>query len=463
MNEQKRIEASLYRPRGLSNKPSGLILMVILCAGLATVATKSTHPKPIPASRGLPAFAVFERTVIDPRVQNSSHKPKVFDRFSQGGDNDIGSLDSGGFKLYRYSQNWRPYVIFHPPGAPGDYEDAVTADVNGDGFKDIVLGGWGNRTVWAENPAASGKDPYTTPWTVHVVDTTRLSHELCAAILNKGGKMDIVTTSGIYFQGATLQEWTFVDIGKGGQGTQVANMLGNRDGYQDVISVYQHDGKNQIVWFENPGHTGGNPITGHWKVHVVDADPGGKEGANRDMDEMAFAVGDINWDGRPDIVAASMGEGPDRGNDPHQVGDGLVWYEAPPDPRTGAWTKHVIDPTAGWVHASSIQLADFSGDDLLDVCYAEQDQSGPTTGCGPGRGDGVPSPRLAICYRTRRDGSAWRTQVLSHYPDVGAGGFNSKVAIVGRDKLPSIVTSLHGFCNDVNPILLWRNQGRARQ
>jgi hypothetical protein len=402
----------------------------------------------------------FTRIVIDNRTQNSSHKPKVFDRFSRDGDNDIGSLDTDGFKLYRYSQNWRPYVIFHP-GAPGGFEDAVTADINGDGWHDIVLGGWGNHTLWAENPEGQGKDPYTTPWTIHTIDTTRLSHELVAAPLTPHGKMDVVTTSGVYFQGATPDNWKFVNIGKGGQGTQVGNMLDNRDGYIDVIGVYQHEGKNQIAWFENPGHTGGNPVTGQWKIHVVDADPGGASGSNQDMDEVSFAIGDINGDGRLDIVAACMGEGPDKPNSPHQIGDGLVWYEAPANPRTGVWTKHVIDPTAGWVHASSIQLADFNGDGLLDVCYAEQDQSGPTpsAGCGPGRGDGIPSPRLAICYRTRRDGTAWTTQVLSHSPEVGAGGFNSKVGIVGHDKLPSIVTSLHGWCDDANPILLWRNTG----
>ena len=173
-------------------------------------AVNSAHPK------ALPVPPRFERVVIDSRTENSSHKPKVLDRFSKDGTEDIGSLDKEGFKLYRYSQGWRPYVIFHLNN-PGGYEDAVTADINGDGWPDIVLGGWGNRTIWAENPAGHGQDPYTTSWTVHVVDTTRLSHEVCAADLNKDGRTDIVTTSGVYLQGATPDQWKFVDIGKGGQ------------------------------------------------------------------------------------------------------------------------------------------------------------------------------------------------------------------------------------------------------
>ncbi len=435
-------------------------LLGLVWIGLTAGMNWLAHPHPRPAAWALGFFPHFERIVIDARTENNSHKPKVLDRFSRDGVNDLGSLDSDGFKLYRTAQNWHPYVIF-PLSNPGNYEDAVSADINGDGWPDIVLGGWGNRTIWAENPAGQGKDPYTTSWKVHLVDATRFSHEVCAAKLTRSGKMDIVTTSGVYLQGATADQWQFVDIGKGGQGTQVADLLGKRDGYQDVISVAQAGGQNRIVWFENPGHTGGDPATAHWPMHVIDADPGQKSGSNKDMDEMAFAVGDIKGDGRLDLVAASMGEGPDKSNDSHQIGDGLVWYEAPKDSRSGVWVKHVIDPTAGWVHASSIQLADFDGDGLLDVCYAEQDQSGPTSGLGSGRNDGVPSPRLAICYRTDRQGWSWRTQVLSHYPEAGAGGFNSKVGLMGHDKLPSIVTSLHGVFGSVNPILLWRRVSRT--
>lgn len=395
----------------------------------------------------------FSRVVIDAAVEFNSHKPKVLARFSADGFNDLGSLDSHGFKLYRYTENWKSYVIFQP-GNPGGFEDAVVADINGDGWNDIVLGGWGNRTIWAENPAGKGLNPYTNSWPIHVIDATRFSHEVCAADLDHDGRCDVVTTSGIYFQGATPDVWTFLDIGRTGQGTQVANLLANHDGYTDVIAVCQAGGTNQIVWFENPGHTGGDPRHARWSNHVIDPCPGATHGANRDMNELAFAIGDINHDGRPDLVAASMGEGPDPGDDNRQIGDGLVWYEAPANPRSGPWRKHIVDPTVAWVHASSLQLADFTGNGHLSICYAEQDQSSH-------RKDGQSSRQLGIFHNLKGDGSRWQLQVLSQYPEPGAGGFNSKVGCIGHDFLPSIFTSLHGYFGDPNPLLLWRAAGKS--
>ena len=54
---------------------------------------------------------------------------------------------------------------------------------------------------------------------------------------------------------------------------------------------------------------------------------------------------------------------------------------------------------------------------------------------------------LALCRRTR--------QIVAY----AVGGFNSKVGLIGHDKLPSVVTSLHGVFGSANPILLWRNVG----
>jgi hypothetical protein len=392
----------------------------------------------------------FKQVVIDSMIQYNSHKPKVLGKFSKDKYNDVGTLDKQGFKLYRYTENWKPYVIFSP-GNPQGFEDAQVADINGDGWNDIIIGGWSNQTLWAENPMGSGKDPYTNTWTIHTIDKTRFSHEVCIADLNADGKPDVITTSGIYIQGPTSDNWTFVNIGRSGQGTFTANILNRKDGYADVIGLCKSGEDNQVAWFENPGHKGGNPLADKWQRHIIDPTPGGNR-CNFDMTTLAFACGDINGDGHVDLVCASQGEGPSPGDDNCQIGDGLVWYEAPRDPLTDNWVKHTINRNIAWVHASSLQLADFDGDGHLDINYAQQDQS-------KDRKDGSDiKQQLGIYYNIDGKGKSWRNQIISRYKDHGAGGFNSKIGLIGNDKLPSIFTALHGYFGDANPMILWRNQ-----
>ena len=390
----------------------------------------------------------FKKVVIDSTVQYNSHKPKVLGKFSKDKYNDVGTLDKQGFKLYRYIEKWKPYVIFLP-GNPQGFEDAQVADINGDGWNDIIMGGWSNHTFWAENPMGNGKDPYTNTWTIHTIDKTRFSHEVCVADLNADGKPDVITTSGVYIQGNTPDNWTFVNIGRSGQGTIAANILNRKDGFADVIGLCKSSEDNSIAWFENPGHKGGNPLKDKWQSHIIDPNPGGNL-CNFEMTTMAFTCGDINGDGRVDLVCASQGEGPGPGDSNCQIGDGLVWYEAPHNPQTDNWVKHTINPNIAWIHASSLQLADFDGDGHIDINYAQQDQS-------KDRKDGSDiKQQLGIYYNIDGKGKIWRNQIISKYKNYGAGGFNSKVGLIGNDKLPSIFTALHGYFGDANPLVLWR-------
>jgi hypothetical protein len=395
----------------------------------------------------------FKRSIIDATAESNSHKPKVLAQFSRDGVNDLGSLDSKGFHLYRYTENWKAYIVFKP-GDPGGFEDAAVADTNGDGWNDILLGGWCNRTIWAENPLGKGKDPYTTQWALHEIDSGRFSHEVCAVDLNRDGKCDVITTSGVFLQGETPNAWSYADIGRSGQGTYAGTLRAREETTPVVIALLSRDGKNQIAWFEQARHAGEPSSQRAWTAHVIDSNPGGDR-ANREMTCMAFALADVNGDGRPDVIAASQGEGPDAMDDSRQIGDGLVWYEAPADPRGRKWAKRTIDPTVAWVHASSIQPADFDGDGQIDVCYAEQDQSSR-------RKDGKPGRKLGIFYNTAGKGHTWKHVLLRHIPEDTAGGFNTKVGKIGSDRLPSIFTSLHGFFGDANPLVLWRNSAGAR-
>jgi hypothetical protein len=385
------------------------ISLTLVVVGLAFLAV----------SRVAIASFQFSYTVIDPRLLPNGRKPKVIGDFANDGTAGVAAESAGnGFLIYRYP-DWTPQQIT-PYGNGGGDEDAQAVDINGDGARDIVIGGLNGFTWWIENPLKQGKDPYRTIWNAHTIDNRGFqSHDVVAGDINRDGKMDIATESGIYFQGATPDTWTLVgypQIDRGYEGTSIANLLG--DGFLDLIAPDPNGVR--FAWFENPAHLGGNPLTDTWTMHVIDPSPGFAT-------YMTSAVADLNHDGSLDIAMTPMY---DDGN--------LVWYEGPADPRNGTWVKHVIGPMS-YVHQGSLQIADFDGDGNPDIAFAEQEQSA--------------TKRVGIYYNNG-NASSWTLQVLAT-----TGGHNIKAGMIGNDRLPSLLSANHGVFGAANPLELWRNAG----
>jgi FG-GAP repeat len=88
---------------------------------------------------------------------------------------------------------------------------------------------------------------------------------------------------------------------------------------------------NQVVVYTEEGLT--------WKRHVIE---------NAMVNGHALAVGDLNGDGRDEIVAGFRGQG-------------FQLYIFTADDKTGSrWTRHVLD--AGGIAAADCKIADFHGD-----------------------------------------------------------------------------------------------------
>jgi hypothetical protein len=358
----------------------------------------------------------FTRMVIDGKTLLNGRKPKVIiDPDGQGAV--VGAQEGpSGFALYRPGKPAR--IIDSYPGGGIGFEDAQATDFTGNRYPDIVVGSLNNVTFVLYNPRDDGcSDVYRCTWSRSVIDDRHPSHDVLTGDVDRDGKADIVTESGIYFNRGRQQKWQFAGrnlIARDGEGTSLGNIA--NDGILDIVAPYLSG--TVLARFVNPLHSGGNPARDVWKVQAIDAHP-------LFSGNMTTAIADVNGDGRNDIILAPM-----------YGGGGLVWYQAPTS-ASGAWQRHVIDPTVNFVHQGSIQIGDFSGDGRPDIAFAEQDQS--------------PTRRVGVFYNMKGNAMSWRLQVLSLN-----GGQNIKVGATGSDHRLSILTARHGYFGGANPLILWK-------
>ncbi len=165
------------------------------------------------------------------------------------------------------------------------------ADVDGDGDLDVVGTSEGDREVlWWSN---GGGDPIV--WTEAIIESA------------------LTGANGVYTGDFDL------------------------DGRLDVV-VSAALGTDDLIWYRNEG---GSPIG--WTKYVID-------GSFPSCFEVS--VGDVNQDGRPDVLAGSWD------------GQAVCWFEnAPGSPVS--WTKHVVDPAFDGSHC--VKMGDFDGDGDHDV------------------------------------------------------------------------------------------------
>ena len=294
---------------------------------------------------------------------------------------------------------------------------AHSADINGDGWTDILILGFpGENSWWFENP---GKG-VTTHWKRHVALDVTDNESPRWVDITGDGRLEIVCSSkGRYGYASPdpknpTAPFTWHPLSPDKKYHRFTHGLGvgdvNGDGRMDLL---EKDG-----WWEQPASLAGDPM---WKHHPVSFGLGGSQ--------MYASV--VNGDGLNDVITSLAAHG-----------YGLAWYEQSKVGSEIHFKEHIImnkevSENAYGVKFSQlhgIDLVDIDGDGLKDIVTGKRFWAhGPT-----GDADSGAAPVL-YWFQLQR-GADRSVDFVPHIIDDASGvGTEVKAVDYNRDGLPDIV------------------------
>lgn len=358
-------------------------------------------PSSLSAEEAAPKIT-WKRTQLDTKFRSEG--------VAAGDFNGDGRLDIAAGSVYYAAPDWTMHVIAEEAREfdPLQYSDTFcnfAADVNGDGYTDLIVVDFpGKETWWFENPGESG-DRWTrhaaTPvtnnesptyldvtgngrpellfadgehrlayawpgedprelWNLRAISasnapgTAKFSHGLGAGDVNGDGRTDVITTGGWWEAPAddTGGEWNFHPADLGPNCAQMYVYDFDGDGRNDVVSSSAHD---YGIWWHQQTDDG-------WQRHEIERSFSQTHG---------MCLADINGDGLPDFVTGKRwyahGPSGDPGSDEPAV---LYWFELQRDGGRPVWTPHLIDRDSGV--GTQFEVVDMNGNGLLDVVISNK-------------------------------------------------------------------------------------------
>lgn len=334
---------------------------------------------------------------------------------------------------------------------PSDPWGKAVGDIDGDGLLDLVVGGHASQElVWYRNPDwtkatiatdenfgtdhevididSDGRNDvvsvtqarlvwYRNPdWVPNTIAETAL-HDIAAADFDGDGRLDLVARNQSAFSGSghvlyfyrqtAPDRWEASSVAvPEGEGLAVQDI--DRDGSPDVIVNGQ--------WLRNPG---GALDARRWHAYTyVD---------RWDWPHTYIDAGDINGDGRPDIVLAPA--------EPAGKHYRLSWFEAPEDLRA-RWQEHVVERQLESVQ-HFVAIGDVNNDGAADILSASMHQ-------------GSDPDEIKVYYNIGGAGSDWRKSVIASH-----GSHSMQLADLDRDGDLDLFGA--NWSGEYQPVELWQN------
>jgi len=340
-----------------------LKLLVPACAGIWLLVSHTSGSPAANDESEAPRELIFDVVKIDGPVHDPARHTYWFGPFAECSSildiNGDGRPDIAAGRNYYLAPNWTKYADYRDgaqtngPDVDDNYESTV--DVNNDGRMDVISSGWMLRqgVWWYENPGKAG-----TKWESHVMlQADGVEGAVVGNLAGHDGKDVLVNYFArkpgrglIWFEHLNQAPW-FKQHALGPENVGVSHGSG--------IGDINGDGRDDIVttsgWFESPPHPAEDPWIWHPDYEFESYGPpeGRSHGAG-----LPILVTDVNGDGLNDIILGS------------DHGYGLAWLEQKMVNGKRSFVKHWIETEYPTFH--TMALADLDGDGKPELITGKQ-------------------------------------------------------------------------------------------